>query len=92
VLTNKTILDHTVLSSLPTLTYIGVLATGYNVVDVDCARQKGITVTNVPAYATSSVAQMVVALILELTNRVGHHSLTVQQGKWTALYIKACKG
>jgi glycerate dehydrogenase len=83
VLTNKTVLDGDVIARLPQLRYIGVLATGYNVVDVDAAAARGITVTNVPDYGTPAVAQMVFALLLELTNRVGHHSKTVFQGKWS---------
>lgn len=83
VLTNKTVLDGDLMSQLPELRYIGVLATGYNVVDIDGAADRGITVTNVPDYGTPAVAQMVFALLLELTNRVGHHSSTVLQGKWT---------
>jgi glycerate dehydrogenase len=83
VLTNKTRLDREVISELPRLKYIGVLATGYDVVDVEYALQQGIIVTNVPDYSTRSVAQMVFALLLELTNRVHHHSNTVFQGKWS---------
>jgi glycerate dehydrogenase len=83
VLTNKTVLDDEVMSRLPKLTYIGVLATGYNVVDVAGASKRGITVTHVPDYGTPAVAQMVFALLLELTNRVCHHSNTVFQGKWS---------
>jgi glycerate dehydrogenase len=71
------------MSQLPELRYIGVLATGYNVVDIDGAADRGITVTHVPDYGTPAVAQMVFALVLELTNRVGHHSNTVFQGKWS---------
>ena len=84
VLTNKTVLSAKTLSSLPDLRYIGVLATGYNVVDVAAARHKGIMVTNVPAYGTASVAQATFALLLELTNHAGHHSETVRQGRWSA--------
>ncbi len=83
VLTNKTRLDREMISQLPRLKYIGVLATGYDVVDVEYASQQGIIVTNVPAYSTRAVAQMVFALLLELTNRVHHHSNTVFQGKWS---------
>ena len=82
VLTNKTLLDGKTISSLDKLRYIGVLATGYNVVDVSAARKRGIAVANVPAYGTASVAQMTFALILELTNRVGHHCETVRSGRW----------
>lgn len=82
--TNKVVLDGNVLSQLPELKYIGVLATGYNVVDVVTARQLGITVTNIPAYSTDSVAQMVFAHLLNITQRVGHYADEVASGKWTA--------
>jgi glycerate dehydrogenase len=84
VLTNKTVLSAEFISALPKLQYIGVLATGYNVVDITCARQRGIVVTNVPGYSTPSVAQATWALILELANHVGHHAQTVQEGRWSA--------
>lgn len=84
VLTNKTPLRDEHLRQLPALRYIGVLATGYNVVDVEAARARGVTVTNVPAYSTRSVAQLTFALLLELTLHVGHHAQTVREGKWTA--------
>jgi glycerate dehydrogenase len=83
VLTNKTLLDATVIAALPDLRYIGVLATGYNVVDVAAARGRSIAVANVPAYGTENVAQAVFALILELTNRTGHHAQTVREGRWS---------
>jgi glycerate dehydrogenase len=83
LLTNKTPLSATALASLPALRYIGVLATGYNVVDVAAARAKEIPVTNVPGYGTPSVAQHVWALILELCNHVGQHSAAVRVGDWT---------
>ncbi len=83
VLTNKAVLDRAVIERLDGLRYVGVLATGYNVVDVQAARERGITVTNVPAYAAPSVAQHAVALLLELTNRAGHHDATVHEGRWT---------
>ena len=82
LLTNKTPLMAETLEKLPDLRYIGVLATGYNVVDLDAAKQRGITVTNVPAYSTDSVAQMVFALILELTRHVQAHSDAVHRGEW----------
>ncbi|NQU42948.1 D-2-hydroxyacid dehydrogenase [bacterium] len=82
-LTNKVIFDRPVLERLSRLRYIGVMATGYNVVDIDAARERAIVVTNVPAYSTSSVAQMVFALLFELTQRAGHHADTVRQGKWS---------
>jgi glycerate dehydrogenase len=83
VLTNKTVLSGDTIRSLPKLKYIGVLATGYNVVDVAAARERGIVVTNVPGYSTPSVAQTVLALLLELTHRVGHHAQTVRDGRWS---------
>ncbi|OIO36632.1 MAG: glycerate dehydrogenase [Candidatus Omnitrophica bacterium CG1_02_46_14] len=82
ILTNKTVLDREVIASLPKLKYIGVLATGYNVVDTPAAKEQGIVVTNIPTYGTRSVAQMAFALILELTQHAGHHSDTVHNGTW----------
>lgn len=72
------------MESLPKLSYIGVLATGYNVVDVQAARERGITVTNIPAYSTQSVAQMVFALLLQLCCHVKEHSDSVKSGAWSA--------
>lgn len=83
VLTNKTVLPAQVIGQLPKLRYIGVLATGYNVVDVAAASARGIRVTNIPGYGTTSVAQHTLALILELTNQVGHHAQSVREGRWT---------
>jgi len=84
VLTNKTPIDRDAIESLPSLKCIGVLATGYNVVDVDAARDRGIPVCNVPEYSTPNVAQAVFALLLELTNRTGHHARAVREGRWAA--------
>ena len=84
VLTNKVEIDAFIMESLPKLRYIGVLATGYNVVDIAAARGRGIVVTNVPAYSTSSVAQMTFALILELANNVAEHSDSAKSGEWAA--------
>ncbi len=84
VLTNKAVLDRDAIERLSDLEYIGVLATGYNVVDVAAASERKIVVTNVPTYGTHSVAQMVFALLLELTQRVGHHARTVREGRWTS--------
>ncbi|EIM62323.1 D-2-hydroxyacid dehydrogenase [Desulfobacter postgatei] len=84
VLTNKTVLTAENIAAMNKVEYIGVLATGVNVVDLEYTKKTGITVTNVPGYSGSSSAQMVFALILELTNRVGHHSQTVTDGKWSA--------
>ncbi len=83
VLTNKSILSRATIAALPKLRYIGVLATGYNVVDTDAARERGIPVCNVPEYGTPNVAQAVFALLLELTNHTGHHAQTVRDGRWT---------
>ncbi|MDF1536804.1 MAG: D-2-hydroxyacid dehydrogenase [bacterium] len=83
LLTNKVILDAEAITNLPDLKYVGVLATGYNVVDLEAAAQSGIAVTNVPAYSTDSVAQMVFALLLELINGVGRHSRSVRSGIWS---------
>src|SRR3989454_1709248 len=83
VLTNKTVLTREQIHSLPKLRYIGVLATGYNIVDIAAAREGNIPVTNVPTYGTRSVAQHTLALLLELTQHVGHHARTVRDGRWT---------
>ena len=80
---NKVELNREIINQLPNLKYIGVLATGYNIVDVSAAREKNIIVTNIPSYGTSSVAQMVFALLLELTQNVGHHSRSVFSGRWS---------
>jgi glycerate dehydrogenase len=82
VITNKTPLSHDTISKLPQLKYIGVIATGYNIVDVEAAKERGIPVSNIPTYGTKSVAQMAMAHILELTNQVGYHAQTVREGKW----------
>ncbi|OHB25239.1 MAG: glycerate dehydrogenase [Desulfuromonadaceae bacterium GWC2_58_13] len=84
LLTNKTVLSADTLAALPELQYIGVLATGTNVVDIQAARSRGIPVTNVPGYSTASVAQMVFALLLDMTSQVGHHSRLVREGAWSA--------
>ena len=83
VLTNKTPLTAQTLCANPQLRYIGVLATGYNVVDIETARKRGIVVSNVPTYGTQAVAQYVFALLLEICHHVGHHHSAVQQGRWT---------
>lgn len=84
VLTNKVILGVKEMEQLPHLKYIGVLGTGYNVVDVDAAHQRGIIVTNVPAYSTESVAQMVFAHLLTVTNRTEHYARQNREGRWTS--------
>ena len=83
LITNKTLISDKDMDALPELKYIGVLATGYNVVDVEAAKQKGIVVTNIPAYSTRSVAQMVFAHILNITQRVEHYACLNRQGKWS---------
>ncbi|UUZ96329.1 D-2-hydroxyacid dehydrogenase [Paenibacillus sp. P25] len=83
ILTNKTPLSAEVLARLPKLRYIGVLATGYNIVDTEATRERGIPVTNVPTYGTHSVVQFVFALLLELCHRVQLHSDAVHAGEWT---------
>lgn len=83
VLTNKVVLGREEIEQLPRLRYIGVLATGYNVVDVNAANEKGIVVTNVPAYSTESVAQMVFAHLLTVTNRTEHYALLNRDRRWT---------
>ena len=83
VLTNKVVLDAEILNQLPHLSYIGVLATGYNVVDLEVASRQSITVTNIPAYSTNSVAQMVWAHILNITNNVAHYATENSKGRWT---------
>lgn len=84
LLTNKVIINRTTIKALPQLKYIGVLATGYNVVDVAAAKEHGVVVTNIPAYSTPSVAQMVFAHILNITQRVGHYADEARHGVWTA--------
>ena len=83
VLTNKVVLSADVIAQLPELKYIGVLATGYNVVDLKAARQHGIVVTNIPAYSTMSVAQMVFAHILNVTMHVDHYAVENRNGRWS---------
>lgn len=83
ILTNKTEITAEVIAALPELKYIGVMATGYNVVDIAAAKERGIVVTNTPAYSTISVAQMAFAHILNITQQVAHHSEEVKKGRWT---------
>ena len=84
ILINKVLITEEVLSQLPRLKYIGVLATGYNVVDVKAATKRGIVVTNIPAYSTESVAQMTFAHILNITNRIGHYARQSREGRWSS--------
>ncbi len=83
VLTNKVVLDRDKISNLPNLKYIGVLATGYNVVDIEAAKDFNIVVTNIPSYSTDSVAQLVIAFILEFCHRIQVHSDEARDGKWS---------
>ena len=82
VLTNKVVLNSTILNMLPRLQYIGVLATGYNVVDLEQATRQNIIVTNIPAYSTESVAQMVFSHILNIIGRIDHYANENRQGRW----------
>ncbi len=84
LLTNKVIITAEHMAALPQLKYIGVLATGYNIVDVAAAKERGIIVTNIPAYSTPSVAQMVFAHLLNIAQQVKHHSDEVRSGRWSA--------
>lgn len=82
VVTNKTVLDREILEQLPDLKFIELLSTGYNVIDCDYARERGIPVCNIPAYSTAAVAQLTFALLLEMCNRVGLHNESVHSGDW----------
>ena len=83
VLTNKVLITREIIEKAPNLKYIGVLATGFNIIDLQAAKERGIPVCNVPTYATEAVAQFVFALLLELCHRVGHHNAQVQKMRWT---------
>lgn len=82
IYTNKTVIDEKIIKACPGIRFIGVLATGYNVVDVEAAKQKGIPVANVPAYSTTAVSQFTIALLLELCHHIGAHSDSVLKGDW----------
>ena len=82
VLTNKTPLPRAVFEACPNIKMVGVLATGYNVVDIACARERGIPVCNVPAYGTAAVAQFAIAMLLEICHHIAHHSQAVHEGRW----------
>lgn len=84
VFTNKTLLTREIFEACPNMKYIGVLATGYNVVDVIAAKENNITVTNIPTYGTIAVAQMTFALLLEICHHVWDHNLSVKDGEWTS--------
>jgi len=83
IITNKVPFTRDTIAQLPRLRYLGVTATGYNIIDVAAAKERNITVTNVPAYSTESVAQLVFALVLEFTHRTGHHADAVRNGRWS---------
>jgi len=82
VITNKTVISREVLDACPGIRYVGLTATGYNIVDTEACRERGIPVCNVPAYSTAAVAQHVFALLLEVTNRVAQHDRAVHDGRW----------
>ena len=82
VITNKTPLPRQVFEACPQIKYVGVLATGYNVVDGKAARDRGIPVTNIPTYGTAAVGQFAIALLLEICHHIGYHNQTVHEGKW----------
>lgn len=84
IITNKVVVDASLIERLPRIRYIGVTATGYNVVDVKAAESKGIVVTNIPAYSTDSVAQLVFAHLLNIVNHVESHAVSVRSGQWAS--------
>ena len=84
VFTNKVLITRDVMDACPNLKLVSVVATGYNVVDLAAAKERGITVCNVPAYSTRDVAQLTFALLLEICHHVGHHAQTVREGRWAA--------
>ena len=82
VFTNKTPMPREVFDTCTNIRYVGVLATGYNVVDVDAAKEKNIPVCNIPTYGTAAVGQFAIALLLEICHHVGHHDKAVHEGRW----------
>ena len=82
IITNKTPISRATMDACPNIRYIALLATGYNVVDVNAAKEKGIPVSNVPTYGTAAVGQFAIAMLLEICHHVAHHSDTVHAGKW----------
>jgi glycerate dehydrogenase len=82
VITNKTPLSKETIAACPNIKYIGVLATGYNVVDVEAAKARGIPVCNIPTYGTAAVGQFAIALLLEICHHIGHHNAAVHEGRW----------
>ena len=83
IFTNKTVISEEIMDKCPSIKYIGVLATGYNVIDIEAAKKRGITVTNIPSYGTDAVSQYTIALLLELCHHIGAHSDSVKKGDWT---------
>ena len=84
VITNKVPITRATLEACPTMKYVGVLATGYNVIDTQAAKEHGVVVTNIPTYGTAAVAQFAIALLLELCHHIGHHDAEVHKGRWSA--------
>lgn len=82
VFTNKTPMPKSLFDACPNIKFVGVLATGYNVVDVNAAKDKGVIVTNIPTYGTAAVGQFTIALLLEICHHIGHHNNAVHEGKW----------
>lgn len=82
IYTNKTPLDKEVIEKAPNLKFIGVLATGYNIIDIVAAKEKGIVVCNVPVYGSQAVGQFAIGLLLEICHHIGHHSEEVKKGRW----------
>ena len=82
VFTNKTSITKETMDACPDLKFISVLATGYNVIDVNYAKEKGIVVSNIPTYGTDCVGQFAIALLLEICHRIGHHDKAVKEGRW----------
>lgn len=82
IITNKTPITREILAACPSVKYIGVLATGYNVIDIAAAKEKNIPVCNIPTYGTDAVGQFAIALLLEICHRIGHHSDAVRSGRW----------
>ena len=82
VITNKTPISAETMEKCPNIKYIGVLATGYNVIDTETAKKKGIVVTNIPTYGTDAVGQFAIALLLEICHHIGHHNKAVHEGRW----------
>ncbi len=83
VITNKVTISRNIIETCPSIKYLGLLSTGYNVIDLEAASERNIPVTNVPGYGSDAVAQFTFALLLEICNRVGYHSDVVKEGKWT---------